>query len=70
MEYIIIKYISSRRKALYKETRYKRKRYDRLAAISSTYLLELLQDWNDLYFNFIIIIPIRNFSFFKHYKSD
>ena len=44
MEYIIIKYISSRRKTLYKETRYKRKRYDRLAAISSTHLLELLQD--------------------------
>lgn len=44
MEYIIIKYISAHRKLLRKEINAKRKRYDRLAAISSIRLLELSQD--------------------------
>ena len=44
MEYIIINYISAHRKSLRKETKAKRKRYDRLAAISSIRLLELSQD--------------------------
>lgn len=44
MEYIIIKYISAHRKSFRKEINAKRKRYDRLAAISSIRLLELAQD--------------------------
>ena len=44
MEYIIIKYISVHRKSFRKEINAKRKRYDRLAAISSIRLLELSQD--------------------------
>lgn len=44
MEYIILKYISAHRKSLRKELNTKRKRYDRLAAISSIRLLELSQD--------------------------
>ena len=44
MEYIIIKYISAHRKLFRKEINAKRKRYDRLAAISSIRLLELSQD--------------------------
>ena len=44
MEYIIIKYISAHRKLLRKEINAKRKRYDRLTAISSIRLLELSQD--------------------------
>ena len=43
MEYIIIKYISAHRKSFRKEINVK-KRYDRLAAISSIRLLELAQD--------------------------
>ena len=44
MEYIIIKYISAHRKLFHKEIYTKRKRYDRLASISSIHLLELSQD--------------------------
>ena len=44
MEYIIFKYISEHRKSFRKEINAKRKRYDRLAAISSIRLLELSQD--------------------------
>lgn len=44
MEYIIIKYISAHRKSFRKEINAKRKRYNRLADISSIRLLELAQD--------------------------